>query len=32
MNWKGEEEDVTLQNDTWGEHWLLENDRFEKVL
>jgi hypothetical protein len=25
-NWKGEEEDVILHNDTWDEHWLLEND------
>jgi hypothetical protein len=29
---KGEEEDVILQNDTWDEHWFLDNDRFEKVL
>jgi len=31
-NWKGEEEDVVLHHDTWDEHWLLENERFEKLL
>ncbi len=31
-NWKREEEDVILHHDTWDEHWLLENERFEKLL
>ncbi len=31
-NQQGEEEDVTLYNNTWDEHQLLENDLFEKVI
>jgi hypothetical protein len=23
-NWKGEDEDFSLHNDTWDEHWFLE--------
>jgi hypothetical protein len=31
-NYKGEREDVVLHHDTWNEHWLLENEQFEKLL
>jgi hypothetical protein len=31
-NWKGEEQDVSLHSGTWDEHWVVENEQFEKVL
>ncbi len=31
MNWKGEEE-LALHHDTWDEHWIFENEQFEKLL
>lgn len=32
MNQKGEEEEVALHHDTWDEHYILENEKFDKLL
>jgi hypothetical protein len=32
MSWKGKEYDLSLHSRTWDEHWVIENERFEKVL
>jgi hypothetical protein len=31
-SWKGEEQNVSLHNGTWDEHWVVENEQFQKVL
>ncbi len=32
MSQKDEEQDVSLHNGTWDEHWVIENEQFQKVL